>query len=114
MTKNTRGNLAIIPVTQQTFDVEFVKGKEKPKLQGWYSPEYNKFEPNITSIYSTNIKKNSTIVWLIVPSEFHIPNVKAELQSTDSEKVKIEVKTENNTRQFIIPYFNNKYEVYDK
>ncbi len=107
-TKNQKGNLAIIPVSNQKFDLNIVKGQEKPNIQGWYSPEYNTFEPNSTSIYSTEIKDNSTFVWLLFPSEKEMPKIKTKIIFENKEIVKIEVKLNSNCFQLDIPYFDSK------
>lgn len=107
-TKNKKGNLAIIPVSNQKFDLNFVKGQEKPNIQGWYSPEYNKFEPNPTSIYSTEIKGNSTFVWLLFPSEKETPKISTKIISENKEIVKIEVKLKSNCFQLDIPFFDSQ------
>src|SRR5690606_37713268 len=90
------------------FDIEFIKGQETPEIQGWYSPEYNIFEPNIASIYSTNISENSTFVWLLLPSEKEIPKVEANIIAENKKEVKLEVKSENQTWQLTIPFMNSR------
>ncbi len=107
-TRNKKGNLAVIPVSQQEFDISFIKGQEEPEIQGWYSSEYNLFEPNITSFYSTNINENSTIVWLLLPSEKKMPKIGTEIISENYNGVKIEVKSKKNVWQLNIPYTNSK------
>jgi hypothetical protein len=106
-TNNKKGNLAIIPVSDQKFDVKFIKGQEEPDIQGWYSSEYNMFEPNIASLHSTDISENTTFVWLLLPSEKKIPRVGAEIISENDHGVKVEVKSENKVWQLNIPYANS-------
>jgi len=107
-TKNKKGNLAVIPVSQQKFDISFIQGQEEPEIQGWYSSEYNLFEPNIASFYSTNIDESSTIVWLLLPSEKKIPKIGAEIISEDDNGVKVEVKSKKNVWQLNIPFINSE------
>ena len=107
-TSNKKGNLAVIPVSKQKFDISFIEGQEEPEIQGWYSQEYNMFEPNIASFYSTEIDENSTIVWLLLPSEKEMPNIGAEIISEDDEGVKIEVKSKKKVWQLAIPYINSE------
>jgi len=94
-TLNERGNLKIIPVGDQRWNITLVKGQEEPEIQGWYSKEYNKFEPNMTSIFSTEIESNSRFIWLLFPSESAYVNVKAEIVSETKEKLIIKVMGEN-------------------
>jgi hypothetical protein len=107
-TSNKKGNLAVIPVTGLKFDINLIKGQEAPEIQGWYSPEYNIFEPNTTSSYSTHIDENTTIVWLLLPSEKKIPKAEAEIISENDHGVVVKVKLKNNVWQLTIPYINSK------
>ena len=107
-TSNKKGNLAVIPVSKQKFDISFIEGQEEPEIQGWYSQEYNMFEPNIASFYSTEIDENSNIVWMLLPSEKEMPNIGAEIISEDDEGVKIEVKSKKKVWQLAIPYINSE------
>jgi hypothetical protein len=106
-TNNEKGNLAVIPISQQNFDIKFIKGQEDP-IQGWYSPEYNVFEPNTTSSYSTAINGNTTIVWLLLPSEKEIPKAAAEILSEDENEIQIEVKLKEKIWLINIPFVNSK------
>ena len=90
-TKNKRGNLEIIPVGSTGWDVSMVKGQEKPAIQGWYSKEYNIFEPNTASIYTSQINANSTFVWVLYPSKGAAPAIKTEILSQDAISIKVRV-----------------------
>lgn len=107
-TNNKSGNLAVIPLSEQEFDITFVKGQEEPAIQGWYSPEYNIFEPNTTSIYSTEINGSNTFVWLLLPSEKEMPEMGAEILSENENGVQIEVKSKEKIWQLHIPFINSK------
>lgn len=95
-TQNERGNLQIIPLGIQERVIEFVKGQENPEIQGWYSPSYNEFEPNTTSIYSLNIDSNARLVWVIVPSDKVEKGIKADMLSESSNEITIRVINEKN------------------
>jgi hypothetical protein len=103
-TDNKRGNLAVIPVGKQKFAVTFVKGQETPEIQGWYSPEYNLYEPNIASSYKTKINNNTTFVWLLLPSETEMPKTKARIISENENEVRIEVKLNKKVWQLHVPF----------
>lgn len=107
-TNNQRGNLAVIPVSKQTFAIEFIKGQEAPEIQGWYSPEYNIFEPNIASVYSTTIGESTTFVWLLLPSEQEMPNIGANIIAENDNEVTLEVKSEDERWQLTIPFMNSE------
>ena len=104
-TKNDRGNLQVIPVGKTKWDVRLVKGQETPEIQGWYSKEYNTYEPNEVSIYSTNIKSSSTFVWVLVPSEKAPKPMKVKILSEDEDMIKISLKDqEQNSWTATIPF----------
>ena len=106
-TKNVRGNLKIIPVASPVWKVNFVKGQEKP-VQGWYSSEYNKYVPNTTAIYSTQVISNTTFVWILWPSEGNPPQIHAEVLSQDSNSVTIKVTGQEKTLwNIVIPFVNS-------
>ncbi|MEI6275084.1 MAG: alginate lyase family protein [Prolixibacteraceae bacterium] len=90
-TLNERGNLMVIPVDNPGLKIVQVKGQEKPVIQGWYSKEYNTFEPNTATICSQQLKSNETNVWVLWPSEGQAPNVKAEILSKEADSVSIRV-----------------------
>ncbi len=108
-TANKRGNLAIMPVGATNWEVTQVKGAETPSIQGWYSPEYNQFEPNPTSIYSTKLNADDTFVWILWPSEGKSPAIQAKILSKDANAVKINV-TEpgKGSWEIIVPSLNSK------
>jgi hypothetical protein len=103
-TANKKGNLAVVPVSDQEFKIEFVKGQEEPEIQGWYSSEYNIFEPNITSFYRTETSGNTTLVWLLVPSEKKMPKLDAGIISEDDGGVTVEVKSQKQSWQLTVPF----------
>lgn len=90
-TENDRGNLQIVPVGSQKWEINFIKGQEEPEIQGWYSKEYNKFEPNVASVYTTQIKSDSRLVWLLFPSEKVETGIRAEITSESPEGIKVSV-----------------------
>lgn len=105
-TQNEKGNLQVIPVGGQDWNISFVEGQEDPEVQGWYSVEYNKYEPNIASIYSTEIESNSKFVWVLFPSEKVDSGIKAEIISDTRDELKMKVyNPQTNDEWFVtIPY----------
>lgn len=90
-THNQRGNLKIIPAGATNWSIDFVKGQDKPVVQGWYSEEYNTYEANTTTIYRGQITSDSTFVWVLVPSEGVGPEVKTEILSQEADAVNLRV-----------------------
>lgn len=95
-TVNDRGNLQVIQAGNQAWDVKLVKGQELPEIQGWYSKEYNIYEPCPTSIYSTQIESNSTFVWVLYPSEKVETKVRAEIVFQNSKEIQVKIKNSSN------------------
>ena len=106
-TNNSKGNLTVMPVSSQKMDTRFVKGQEQPEIQGWYSPEYNVYMPNTTTLYSTDITHDQTFVWLLLPSEGKTPPVKARLLTENEEEVQVEVTANGKTWKMAIPYHDS-------
>ncbi len=90
-TDNKRGNLRIIPVGNHNWNIDLVKGQEQPEIQGWYSEEYNTFEPNVASVYSTKIDDDSEFIWVLFPSEKVADDIKAEIVSQNNKEIKLRV-----------------------
>ncbi len=104
-TKNNKGNLKVVPVEKSDWQVKIIEGQEEPEIQGWYSEEYNKFEPNKAVIHSTNINGGETFVWLLVPSEKDAPKLEAKVISISSEGIELEVTNKKEgTWNLTIPY----------
>ncbi|MBU2906457.1 heparinase II/III family protein [Arenibacter algicola] len=106
-TINKRGNLAIIPVGRQKINPKFIKGQENPQIQGWYSPEYNIYGPNITSSYTTDITSDATFVWLLMPSEKAIPKIKAKIKSENTEGITLSVSAKDKKWLLSIPFYKS-------
>ena len=104
-TTNDRGNLQIIPVGNENWKIDLIKGQEKPDIQGWYSEEYNKFEPNVSSMYSTQIQSDSRFIWVLFPSEKPGSDVKAEIVSESDSEIIVRVYNSQNDEWFVdIPF----------
>jgi hypothetical protein len=81
----------VVPLGKQKWKVAFEKGVEGPEMQGWYSPEYNVFEPNTASVYSTKIKTDQNFIWLLVPYETDFPQLKYKVVASNADSVTISV-----------------------
>lgn len=107
--KNNRGNLKIIPLGKQPWNINFISGQEDPEIQGWYSEEYNKYEPNVASIFSTDISASQTFAWILVPFETDHPDLKIKRFKIESDGVKIRIKEASvGTWDLFIPYKNSQ------
>jgi len=107
-TDNDKGNLKIIPIGYQKWNIDLVKGQEKPYPQGWYSEEYNKAVPSTVSIYSTEIKRSTSFVCILYPSEGNVSKIQAKILSQDEEGVKVRVADKNEGQwKIVIPFSNS-------
>jgi hypothetical protein len=106
--KNKKGNLQVIPIEKSDWKVTVFEGQEKPEIRGWYSEEYNKFEPNKEVVHSSKVEGEETFVWLLVPSEKIGPKPIAKIVSENKEGIKLEVTYKNKgIWNLTIPYSNS-------
>ncbi|MCY1719026.1 heparinase II/III family protein [Prolixibacteraceae bacterium Z1-6] len=107
-TKNETGNLKVIPLETKDWQITEIEGQEEPDIQGWYSVEYNKYEPNLATIYSTQIQADESFVWVLLPSEKEAPEVNASILSKNADGVTLEVVSKEKGKWRIeIPYANS-------
>ncbi len=103
-TMNDKGNLQIIPAGQQSWKITLVKGQETPEIQGWYSREYNIYEPAPATVYSTNIERSSTFVWLLYPTSGRPdPDTRIEVLSQTSSAIKVKITSQKEEGFLSIP-----------
>lgn len=105
-TINDKGNLKIIPITNQDFTITIEKGEENP-IRAWYSKEYNLFEPTQNTKYTCTSKKKEIITWLLLPYENIEPNVTTKVIDISENTVKVEVVINNETILANIPIENS-------
>ena len=104
-TKQENGNLSITPISDHPIKLTLLKGIKEPKPQGWYSPEYNIYEPNTVSSYHANIMDNTTFVWLITPHvKIQRPYKVQNLKET-SKSIRLEIFSKEDFIQTTVPYF---------
>ena len=107
-TDHERGNLSIIPVGQTDWNIQLVKGQEQPSPQGWYSEKYNRTEPSVASIYTTEIRNSSSFVWVLFPTEGQAAPLKTEILSADAEKISVRISDERSNKwEVVVPFSNS-------
>lgn len=89
--KHSGGQLQVIPVGNTDWKIDMIKGQEQPEIQGWYSYEYNKYEPNVASIYNTQIESDKVFVWLLMPSKSESRKVRAEIIAQSKAGVRLKI-----------------------
>lgn len=87
--QNDKGNLMIIPVGVNDWRINTVKGQESPAIQGWFSKEYNTYEPNTTQVCERKIETGDTFVWVLWPSDRKAPVISTKLLSKNGKEVKV-------------------------
>ncbi|WP_245189360.1 alginate lyase family protein [Lunatimonas salinarum] len=103
-TNNSLGNLTIVPVGTSGWRIDQVRGQEDPVIQGWYSPEYNVYGPNTTSIYQMPISENSQFVWVLIPSERSGVVTRASVIDTTESELRVEVEVAGDRWVLSIPH----------
>jgi len=82
---------------------------EEPEIQGWYSKENNKFEPNVTTIYSTKIERDAVFYWTLIPYENKIDEfVAGPISIGPLGSAFVVVNKKNETWELTIPCSNSK------
>lgn len=59
-----------------------VHGETKPRIQGWYSPQYNTREPNVVLEYPVPLSGMRTFSWLLIREERYREGMDLELTET--------------------------------
>jgi hypothetical protein len=67
------GNLRIVPLGDVDWQVALVRGQELPRPQGWYSREYNHYEPSPVIVYSATVPGETTFAWALIPAHGAVP-----------------------------------------
>jgi hypothetical protein len=106
-TENEKGNLQIIPAGHFSWGVKVIEGQDKP-VQGWYSREYNSGVPDAATIYSTDIEKDATLVWVLYPSEKKVEAPAVNILSENDQEVIISLNGSSiGNFEVEIPYSNS-------
>lgn len=90
-TDEGKGNLAVMPIGDVKWSVELVKGQTEPRLQGWYSEKYNKYEPATAAVYSLSVDRSTTFGWILYPAKGSVPPYSASVRACDAERMTVQV-----------------------
>lgn len=101
--ENNGNRFLIVPINEKKWEIGLVKGQETPEIQGWYSPEYNKFMPNFATTYSGSIDGNETIAWLLYPTQEKNRKVDARIIDKTEKELKIRISDGIKTSVISIP-----------
>ena len=85
-------NLRITPVAGPDWQVQLVEGQTSPRVQGWWSREYNHKEPNPTAVYRAHLDGGSTFAWLLLPDKGSVPRPEVTVLEAEARRLKVRVK----------------------
>ncbi len=104
---NTGGRLTLIPLVDSDFEITEIKGREQPTIQGWYSPEYNLYEPNTLTQYETSIAGDQAFLWVLVPESDSSQKIKTKLLATTLSHFKIAFSLNDREWFITLPFENS-------
>ncbi len=111
-TKNDLGNLNVTPLGSIDWEVEIVKGQDKPHPQGWYSREYGEYEPAPCARYTGYINGSATFAWILWPGKNEVQTPQARLEEADDTGVIITLlETDGKQKTISIPVKEGKIEL---
>jgi len=105
--KNNNQSLKIIPLSNHVFQISEIKGQERPNVQGWYSPEYNLYQPNPLTQFSAEINENQSFLWVIVPGVEDSNQIKGTVIEQSLEHFKIELSIKDKKWLINLPLLNS-------
>lgn len=103
LAENGTGSFLIVPISNNNWKINLMKGREYPEIQGWYSKEYNMYEPNFVSVYSCKIQESANLIWLLIPTENRNLNVKAEIMDETTSRVRLKIQKNETASIVSIP-----------
>jgi hypothetical protein len=108
-----KGNIRITPVLPEGWELELVRGRPEPSIQGWYSREYNMKTPNTVAVYSAQIDEPCSFVWVFTADQSGKPKpVEAKIISENESRVVLSVKTDGDKSMILnIPMDSDVNEV---
>jgi hypothetical protein len=104
-----KGNLRIQPLGMTGWNLELVRGREKPSIQGWYSVRYNQKEPATAAVYTADIEAGEAaaiFAWLMIPADGPARPMPAELRLADPHTAEIAIGG-GNPETLTIPLFSH-------
>ncbi|MDN3686593.1 alginate lyase family protein [Cyclobacterium jeungdonense] len=106
--KQKEGVLSLSLISPAVFDAFLIKGQEVPEIQGWYSPEYNLYEPNVATLFEGSLEPDQSLVWLIVPAESDLEGAfQAKILSENDSQIEMEVQVGDETWHLVIPFLDS-------
>lgn len=106
--KRQEGVLSLSLFSPSVFDVSVIQGQEVPEIQGWYSPEYNLYEPNPATLFEGSLENNQTMLWLLIPKDHDLKGVhQAKILSENEHQLEVEVQVEGETWYLVIPFLDS-------
>ncbi|WP_114750312.1 alginate lyase family protein [Pleomorphovibrio marinus] len=102
------GNLVLIPLGDVDFELQWIEGQEDPEIQGWYSPEYNVYMPNVANSYQTTLNQSGNLVWLLLPYQGERPRIQTQLLETNEKQVRVSVNVDEAAWELTLPFSDGR------
>ncbi len=106
--------LQVVPITAQDWTIKRVEGQTEPRVQGWYSQEYNLFTPNPTYTYSASISDGDFAIWLLLPSIDASPVITWKIVKNNSSLIDLEIRISSDEYLIKIPVNDENGVTYEK
>jgi hypothetical protein len=87
-----KGNVRVTPLSDLAWQVQLLRGREDPEIQGWWSREYNHKTPGTCTLYAVRIEDSAVFAWLIVPARGNVPEAEAQMEKVDDDIITVRVK----------------------
>ena len=97
------GNLRIASLAGPAWQVELIRGREEPEIQGWWSEAYGRKRPATAAVFSARVERTQTFVWLLRPARGEVPRGGAEVLAASEEGVSVRVETTAGRRVVDVP-----------
>jgi hypothetical protein len=85
------GNLRIVPVSNFEWRTALVKGQMQPYIQGWYSRQYNEWEPNTTAEMSAAVDGTAAFAWLLLPGRGEPGTIRGRIIANSADVIRIRI-----------------------
>lgn len=85
------GNLRITPLAGFDWNAALVQGQEEPHLQGWYSRQYNLWEPCPTTVFTAAVAGTTAFAWLLHTARGDVSRSDGEIVENTDEALRIRI-----------------------
>jgi Heparinase II/III N-terminus/Heparinase II/III-like protein len=103
-TDEGKGNVRVTPVSGLPWEVDLVKGRGEPDIQGWWSRIYNEKTPSTCAVYTARVDGAATFAWIVTPGKGAVPPLtEAALVSATDSDVAVRIRGDAGARTITVP-----------